>query len=92
MELVSEVERLLTILPTADAAGKAWADMGEVLDAGEGAVLVLARKEPTDLSAVLPHATHTVHRVMTHKHEDIEELVAELKQAHDQTEDPAVQG
>ncbi len=67
------------------------ADMGEVLDAGEGAILVLARKEPTDLAAVLPHATHTVHRVMTHKHEDIEELVAELKQAHDQSGDPAVQ-
>src|SRR5207344_454308 len=28
---LAEVERLLTILPTADAAGKAWADMGEVI-------------------------------------------------------------
>jgi sulfopropanediol 3-dehydrogenase len=28
---IGEVERLLTILPTADAAGKAWADMGEVI-------------------------------------------------------------
>jgi sulfopropanediol 3-dehydrogenase len=28
---MAEVERLLTILPTADAAGKAWADMGEVI-------------------------------------------------------------
>ena len=28
---MSEVERLLKILPTADAAGKAWADMGEVI-------------------------------------------------------------
>src|SRR5438067_4406629 len=28
---IAEVERLLKILPTADAAGKAWADMGEVL-------------------------------------------------------------
>ena len=26
-----EVERLLTILPTADAAGKAWADFGEII-------------------------------------------------------------
>jgi sulfopropanediol 3-dehydrogenase len=30
-ETMSEVERLLTILPTADAAGKAWADYGEVI-------------------------------------------------------------
>ncbi len=28
---MTEVERLLKILPTADAAGKAWADMGEVI-------------------------------------------------------------
>jgi sulfopropanediol 3-dehydrogenase len=28
---MAEVERLLSILPTADAAGKAWADMGEVI-------------------------------------------------------------
>ena len=28
---MAEVERLLTILPTADAAGKAWADYGEVI-------------------------------------------------------------
>jgi len=28
---MSEVERLLKILPTADAAGKAWADYGEVI-------------------------------------------------------------
>jgi sulfopropanediol 3-dehydrogenase len=30
-ETVREVERLLAILPTADAAGKAWADFGEVI-------------------------------------------------------------
>ncbi|MEJ2432329.1 MAG: histidinol dehydrogenase, partial [Pseudolabrys sp.] len=30
-ETMSEVERLLTILPTADAAGKAWTDYGEVI-------------------------------------------------------------
>ena len=30
-ETMSEVERLLTILPTADAAGKAWQDYGEVI-------------------------------------------------------------
>jgi sulfopropanediol 3-dehydrogenase len=28
---IAEVERLLRILPTADVAGKAWADMGEVI-------------------------------------------------------------
>jgi sulfopropanediol 3-dehydrogenase len=30
-ETMAEVERLLKILPTADAAGKAWADFGEVI-------------------------------------------------------------
>jgi sulfopropanediol 3-dehydrogenase len=30
-ETMQEVERLLKILPTADAAGKAWADFGEVI-------------------------------------------------------------
>jgi sulfopropanediol 3-dehydrogenase len=30
-ETMAEIERLLTILPTADAAGKAWADYGEVI-------------------------------------------------------------
>src|SRR5262245_26289680 len=30
-ETMAEIERLLKILPTADAAGKAWADMGEVI-------------------------------------------------------------
>jgi sulfopropanediol 3-dehydrogenase len=30
-DTTSEVERLLKILPTADAAGKAWADYGEVI-------------------------------------------------------------
>jgi sulfopropanediol 3-dehydrogenase len=30
-ETVAEVERLLTILPTADAAGQAWKDYGEVI-------------------------------------------------------------
>ena len=30
-DTMNEVERLLKILPTADAAGKAWADMGEVI-------------------------------------------------------------
>src|SRR5882757_1087354 len=30
-ETIAEVERLLKILPTADAAGRAWADFGEVI-------------------------------------------------------------
>src|SRR5690242_12641678 len=30
-ETMHEIERLLAILPTADAAGKAWADFGEVI-------------------------------------------------------------
>src|SRR6187549_4171874 len=30
-DTMSEIERLLKILPTADAAGKAWADFGEVM-------------------------------------------------------------
>jgi sulfopropanediol 3-dehydrogenase len=30
-ETIAEVERLLSILPTADAAGKAWEDYGEVI-------------------------------------------------------------
>ena len=30
-ETIAEVERLLTILPTADAAGQAWKDYGEVI-------------------------------------------------------------
>jgi sulfopropanediol 3-dehydrogenase len=30
-DTMAEVERLLSILPTADAAGKAWADFGEVI-------------------------------------------------------------
>ena len=29
--VVAEVERLLSILPTADAAGQAWKDFGEVI-------------------------------------------------------------
>jgi len=83
-------------LGVARAAAHLWhgvsrkdiADLGVALDAGEGGVLVLARQTPTDLGSVLPHATHTVHRVMTHKHEDIEALIEELKQAHDQAADP----
>ena len=37
---IAEVERLLAILPTADAAGKAWADYGEVIVCGNEAEMV----------------------------------------------------
>ncbi len=59
------------------------ADLGLALDAGEGAVLVLARRVPDDAHSVLPQATHVVHRAMTHRHEDIEAMAAELREAHD---------
>jgi sulfopropanediol 3-dehydrogenase len=37
---MQEVERLLTILPTADAAGKAWEDFGEVIVCDDEAEMV----------------------------------------------------
>ena len=37
---IAEVERLLTILPTADAAAKAWADCGEVIVCKDEAEMV----------------------------------------------------
>ena len=37
---IAEVERLLAILPTADAAGKAWADYGEVMVCKDAAEMV----------------------------------------------------
>jgi sulfopropanediol 3-dehydrogenase len=37
---IAEVERLLSILPTADAAGKAWADYGLVIVAKDDAEMV----------------------------------------------------
>ena len=37
---IAEVERLLAILPTADAAGKAWADYGEVIVCKDEAEMV----------------------------------------------------
>src|ERR1700716_3168402 len=37
---MSEIERLLKILPTADAAGKAWADFGEVIVCDDEAEMV----------------------------------------------------
>jgi sulfopropanediol 3-dehydrogenase len=39
-ETMAEVERLLAILPTADAAGKAWADYGEVIVCDDSAEMV----------------------------------------------------
>src|SRR5467141_3544616 len=39
-ETMAEIERLLTILPTADAAGKAWEDFGEVIVCDDQAEMV----------------------------------------------------
>jgi sulfopropanediol 3-dehydrogenase len=39
-EAMKEVERLLTILPTADTAGKAWTDFGEVIVCEDEAEMV----------------------------------------------------
>ena len=39
-DTMREVERLLAILPTADAAGKAWADFGEVIVCEDEAEMV----------------------------------------------------
>jgi len=62
------------------------AELGTAIDAGEGVVLVLAANLPDDVDSVLPHATHVVHRTMTHKHDDIEALIAELKTLADRPE------
>lgn len=68
---------------------KDLAALGSALDAGEGAVLVMAAKLPEDIESVLSHATHVAHRQMSHKHDDIEALLAELREAPDA---PATQG
>jgi sulfopropanediol 3-dehydrogenase len=39
-DTMREVERLLALLPTADAAGKAWADFGEVIVCADAAEMV----------------------------------------------------
>src|SRR5882724_4766489 len=39
-DTMNEVERLLNILPTADAAGKAWADYGEVIVCADEAEMI----------------------------------------------------
>src|SRR5438045_9746580 len=39
-ETMKEIERLLAILPTADTAGKAWADFGEVIVCDDEAEMV----------------------------------------------------
>jgi len=41
---------------------------------------VIAAKLPDDIDSVLRHSTHVAHRTMTHKHEDIEALIAELRE------------
>jgi uncharacterized membrane protein len=56
------------------------AELGAAIDAGEGAVMVIAAQLPDDIDSVLPQATNVAHRTMTHKHEDIEALIAELRE------------
>ena len=65
------------------------AELGAALDAGEGAVLVLARGAPADTSTVLPLAASVVNRTMTHRHEDIEAIASVLKAAHDAVPAPS---
>ena len=84
----------------ARAAGHLWhgvsrkdiAELGALIDIGEGAVLVIAAKLPEDVDSVLPHATKTGHRDMSHKHEDIEALIVELREtgAADEPATPSV--
>lgn len=56
------------------------AELGTAIDAGEGAVMVIAARLPEDVDSVLPHATRVAHRTVSHKHEDIEALIAELRE------------
>ena len=57
------------------------AELGAIVDIGQGAVMVIAAKLPEDVDSVLPHATKVGHRDMLHKHEDIEALISELREA-----------
>jgi len=73
------------------AAGHLWRglsrkdllELGTTLDSGQGAVLVLGAHLPDGIESVLPSATHIAHRQMSHKHADIEQLVAELRAEHE---------
>ena len=56
------------------------AELGTALDSGEGAVMVIAARLPDNIESVLPHATQVAHRTMTHKHDDIEALITELRE------------
>ena len=58
-------------------------ELGATVDAGEGAVLIIATHLPDDVDSALPNATHVAHRTMSHRHEDIEALISELRQLHD---------
>ena len=68
------------------------AELGALLDTGEGAVMVIASKPPDDVDSVLPHATKAAHRDMSHKHEDIEALISDLREsgAADEPATPSV--
>ena len=67
------------------------AELGTAIDAGEGAVMVIAAKLPDDVESVLPHSTQVAHRTMTHKHEDIEALIAELRETAPADAEPVEQ-
>jgi len=58
-------------------------ELGAAIDTGEGAVLIIATHLPDDVDSALPNATHVVHRTMTHRHEDIEALISELRRLPD---------
>jgi len=46
-------------------------------------VLVFGGQLPDAIEAVLPSATHIAHRETSHQHEDIEALIAQLREEHD---------
>jgi len=58
-------------------------ELGTALDSGQGAVLVFGGQLPDAIEAVLPSATHIAHRETSHQHEDIEALIAQLREEHD---------
>jgi uncharacterized membrane protein len=58
-------------------------ELGTALDSGEGAVLVFGAQLPEAIEAVLPSASQIAHRETSHKHEDIEALIAELRTEHE---------
>jgi uncharacterized membrane protein len=58
-------------------------ELGTALDSGQGAVLVFGAHLPESIESVLPSSRHIVHRETSHKHEDIEALIAQLRADHE---------